>query len=184
MLPPPPGLFSTTAVWLRLACRPDAISRATTSLEPPGVNGTMMRSVLLGNPRAGAVGCCARAASGDQADSRGTGEQRHELAAFHSITSLARAGSIGATCTASARADKCMFRADWQDWQSLQVRAGTAAHRRGQRSSACGCSLAQKIEHRGLGQHRLRNAVALGAGALLGGLRRPADRRRDGGRAR
>src|SRR6185437_14474771 len=64
MLPPPPGLFSTTAVWLRLACKPDAISRATTSLEPPGVNGTMMRSVLLGNPATGADGCWARAASG------------------------------------------------------------------------------------------------------------------------
>src|ERR1700704_1888507 len=61
MLPPPPGLFSTTAVWLRLACKPDAISRATTSLEPPGVNGTMMRSILLGNP---ADGCWARGASG------------------------------------------------------------------------------------------------------------------------
>src|SRR5262245_33272892 len=48
MLPPPPGLFSTTAGWLRLACRPVAISRATTSFEPPGVNGTMMRMVLLG----------------------------------------------------------------------------------------------------------------------------------------
>src|SRR4051795_10568463 len=63
MLPPPPGLFSTTAVWLRLACKPDAISRATMSLEPPGVNGTMMRSVLLGNPATGADGCWARAAS-------------------------------------------------------------------------------------------------------------------------
>src|SRR6266568_7501466 len=48
MLPPPPGLFSTTAGWLRFVCRPLAISRATTSFEPPGVNGTMMRIVLLG----------------------------------------------------------------------------------------------------------------------------------------
>jgi hypothetical protein len=50
MAPPPPGLFSTTAVCLRLSCNPVAISRATTSLEPPGVNGTMMRMVLLGKP--------------------------------------------------------------------------------------------------------------------------------------
>ena len=50
MAPPPPGLFSTTAVCLRLSCNPLAISRATTSLEPPGVNGTMMRMVLLGKP--------------------------------------------------------------------------------------------------------------------------------------
>src|SRR5437870_2376226 len=48
MLPPPPGLFSTTAGWLRLACKPVAISRATTSFEPPGVNGTMMRIALVG----------------------------------------------------------------------------------------------------------------------------------------
>src|SRR2546422_1598355 len=48
MVPPPPGLFSTTAAWPRRACKPVAISRATTSLEPPGVNGTMMRMVLLG----------------------------------------------------------------------------------------------------------------------------------------
>src|SRR5258705_1439713 len=50
MAPPPPGLFSTTAVCLRLSCNPLAISRATTSLEPPGVNGTMMRMVLFGKP--------------------------------------------------------------------------------------------------------------------------------------
>src|SRR5262245_53337170 len=50
MVPPPPGLFSTIAVTLRRACKPVAISRATTSFEPPGVNGTMMRMVLLGKP--------------------------------------------------------------------------------------------------------------------------------------
>src|SRR5215813_15112174 len=61
MLPPPPGLFSTTAGWPRLACRPVAISRATTSLEPPGVNGTMMRMVLLGKR------ACAPATSGHAA---------------------------------------------------------------------------------------------------------------------
>src|SRR3981081_1267018 len=68
MFPPPPGLFATTAGWLRLACKPAAISRATTSLEPPGVNGTMMRSVLLGNPSAGPDGFCARATSGQESE--------------------------------------------------------------------------------------------------------------------
>src|SRR3954468_23931461 len=48
MLPPPPGLFSTTAGCLRRSCKPVAISRPTTSLDPPGVNGMMMRMVLLG----------------------------------------------------------------------------------------------------------------------------------------
>src|SRR4029079_9873625 len=50
MTPPPPGLLSTTAVWLRFVCKPLAISRATTSLEPPGVNGTTIWMVLPGNP--------------------------------------------------------------------------------------------------------------------------------------
>src|SRR5215203_1416902 len=50
MLPPPPGLFSTIAVCLSRTCSPSAISRPTTSLEPPGVNGMMMRIVLLGKP--------------------------------------------------------------------------------------------------------------------------------------
>src|SRR5262245_6155374 len=68
MVPPPPGLFSTTAVSLRRACSPLAISRATTSFEPPGVNGTMMRIVLLGKrsarPAAGQrVGSAAALAS-------------------------------------------------------------------------------------------------------------------------
>src|SRR3954468_3144787 len=70
MLPPPPGLFSTTAVWLRLAWKPVAISRATTSLEPPGVNGTMMRIVLLGKPASGADDCWARAASGQDTEQK------------------------------------------------------------------------------------------------------------------
>src|SRR4051812_22567483 len=55
MLPPPPVRFSTTAGCLRRSCRPFAISRATMSLEPPGVNGTMMRMVLLGKFCAPAV---------------------------------------------------------------------------------------------------------------------------------
>src|SRR3954462_5351084 len=50
MLPPPPGLFSTIAVCLRRSCKPVAISRPTTSLEPPGVNGMMIRIVLFGKP--------------------------------------------------------------------------------------------------------------------------------------
>src|SRR4051812_46238178 len=50
MLPPPPGLFSTIAVCLSRSCKPVAISRPTTSLEPPGVNGMMIRIVLFGKP--------------------------------------------------------------------------------------------------------------------------------------
>ena len=74
MTPPPPGLFSTTAVCLRFSCNPVAISRATTSLEPPGVNGTMMRMVLLGKlcalPCAWAVGIEATMAMASAASSR------------------------------------------------------------------------------------------------------------------
>src|SRR5215467_5528293 len=46
-------------------------------------------------------------------------------------------------------------------------------NRRCRSSERCsGRSYSQEIEHRGLRQHRLRNAVALRARALLGGLRR------------
>src|SRR2546423_267219 len=54
MVPPPPGLFSTMAVALRRACNPVATSRATTSFEPPGVNGTMIRIIRLGKSCASA----------------------------------------------------------------------------------------------------------------------------------
>src|SRR3954464_1813523 len=57
-----------------------------------------------------------------------------------------------------------------QDWQSLQVRRTVAVSQRSApaRSPAL---LAQEIEHRCLRQHSFGNAVALGTGALLGGLR-------------
>src|SRR4051794_19372974 len=63
MLPPPPGLFSTIAVCLSRSCKPVAISRPTTSLEPPGVNGMMIRIVLFGKPCALAVEIKASAAT-------------------------------------------------------------------------------------------------------------------------
>jgi hypothetical protein len=48
MMPPPPGRFSTMALSFQRAWKPAASSRASTSLEPPGVNGTMMWISLLG----------------------------------------------------------------------------------------------------------------------------------------
>src|SRR5436190_20403848 len=50
MLPPAPGLFSTTTVWPHTSCRRLPTRRAVVSVEPPGVNGTTMRTVLAGQP--------------------------------------------------------------------------------------------------------------------------------------
>src|SRR3981189_1857425 len=48
MLPPAPGLFSTTTDWPQTSCRRLPIRRAVISVEPPGVNGTTMRTGLTG----------------------------------------------------------------------------------------------------------------------------------------
>ena len=126
MLPPPPGLFSTTAVWLRLACKPVAISRATTSLEPPGVNGTMMRIVLLGKPAAGADGCWARAASGQAT------EQKAEDPAAAPASSVMNSRRFIRSPRGKGKGHARDLRrpADWQDWQSLQVRRTAAVSQR------------------------------------------------------
>src|SRR3954469_9523771 len=115
MLPPPPGLFSTTAVWLRLACKPVAISRATTSLEPPGVNGTMSPIVLLGKPAAGADGCWARTASGQVT------EQKAEDPAAAPASSVMNSRRFirSPRGKGKGRARDLRRPADWQDWQSL-----------------------------------------------------------------
>ena len=57
--------------------------------------------VGLRNPITGIAGCCARAASGQR---RRAAEQRDELAPLHSITSSARASSVGGTSRPSALA--------------------------------------------------------------------------------
>src|SRR4029077_4630914 len=139
MVPPPPGLFSTTAVWLRLACKPAAISRATTSLEPPGVNGTMRRSVWSENPTAEPAGCCARAASGqdiqDPEDAAAPPassvmNSRRFIRLPHwqrrSIGGLERSHMRGPLHWVGIKAEQP---ADWQDWQSLQVRPMTRIRR-------------------------------------------------------
>ena len=56
---------------------------------------------LSRNPITGIAGCCARAASGQR---RRAAEQRDELAPPHSITSSARASSVGGTSRPSALA--------------------------------------------------------------------------------
>src|SRR3954447_16814987 len=126
MLPPPPGLFSTTAVWLRLACKPDAISRATTSLEPPGVNGTMMRSILLGNPAAGADGCWARAASGQATEKKPEDPAASPASSVMNSRRFIRS-PLG---KGNGHARNLRKPADWQDWQSLQVRRTAAVSQR------------------------------------------------------
>src|SRR5206468_1578724 len=48
MLPPAPGLFSITTVWPHTSCRRLPTRRAVMSVEPPGGNGTTMRTILSG----------------------------------------------------------------------------------------------------------------------------------------
>src|SRR3954471_5997386 len=164
MLPPPPGLFSTTAVWLRLACKPVAISRATTSLEPPGVNGTMMRIVLLGKP---AEGCWARPASGQATEQKAEDPAAAPASSVMNSRRFIRSprGKGQGACARLAQTGRLAGSAIPA---SAPDSRGIAAFSAGRRSPAL---LAQEIEHRRLRQHRFGNAVALGAGALLRGLR-------------
>src|SRR5437868_11317829 len=48
ILPPAPGLFSTTTDWPHTSCRRLEMSRAVMSVEPPGVNGTTTRTGFTG----------------------------------------------------------------------------------------------------------------------------------------
>src|SRR3982074_3799871 len=54
ILPPAPGLFSTTTDWPQTSCRRLLTRRAVISVEPPGANGTTTRTGLAGQsaPRA------------------------------------------------------------------------------------------------------------------------------------
>src|SRR5262249_26662364 len=54
---PPPGRVSTTTGWPHASVKSWPISRATTSTEPPGANGTMIGIGFVGQLGAGA---CAR----------------------------------------------------------------------------------------------------------------------------
>ena len=48
MLPPAPGLFSTTTDWPHASESFCAMSRPAMSSDPPGGNGTTMRTGLVG----------------------------------------------------------------------------------------------------------------------------------------
>src|SRR5438876_679830 len=52
MLPPAPGLFSITTDWPQTSCRRLPTRRAVVSVEPPGANGTTMRTDLSGQSAA------------------------------------------------------------------------------------------------------------------------------------
>src|SRR5689334_5255075 len=54
MLPPAPGLFSTTTDWLQISCRRLPTRRAVMSVDPPGVNGTTIFTGLAGQLSASA----------------------------------------------------------------------------------------------------------------------------------
>jgi hypothetical protein len=84
MLPPAPGLFSTTTDWPQTSCKRLETRRAVISVEPPGVNGTTTRTGLTGQSAA-----CARkgrmdgAASTDAA--RPTKRRRFSIGALPRI---------------------------------------------------------------------------------------------------
>jgi hypothetical protein len=67
MLPPAPGLFSITTDWPHTSCRRLPTRRAVMSVEPPGGNGTTMRTDLCGHSapaaRAERIGGAAMAAA-------------------------------------------------------------------------------------------------------------------------
>src|SRR5258705_10676466 len=52
MLPPAPGLFSTTTDWPQTSCRRLPTRRAVVSVEPPGANGPTTRTDLTGQSAA------------------------------------------------------------------------------------------------------------------------------------
>src|SRR5258706_16387379 len=52
MLPPAPGLFSITTDWPLTSGRRLPTRRAVVSVEPPGANGTTMRTGFAGQPAA------------------------------------------------------------------------------------------------------------------------------------
>src|SRR5688572_4434029 len=54
MVPPAPGLFSTTTGWPSASDRPGATRRAVMSTFPPGAKGTMMRIGFAGKACAAA----------------------------------------------------------------------------------------------------------------------------------
>src|ERR1700709_2059393 len=54
MLPPAPGLFSTTTDWPQSSCKRLETRRAVMSVEPPGVNGTTTRTGFAGQSAADA----------------------------------------------------------------------------------------------------------------------------------
>src|ERR1700686_577216 len=74
ILPPAPGLFSTTTDWPQTSCRRLETSRAVISVEPPGVNGTTTRTGLVGQSapwaREASIDGAARAAAARPAKRR------------------------------------------------------------------------------------------------------------------
>jgi hypothetical protein len=83
------------------------------------------------NPMSGIAGCCARATTGHTAS-----EQRDEFAALHSITSSARASSVGGMSRPSALA-LFNYRLDITDLSSVALFCRPAANARENRCMTC-----------------------------------------------
>src|SRR5467141_2446331 len=107
MLPPAPGLFSITTVWPHTSCRRLPMRRAVVSVEPPGANGTTMRTVFAGQSAAEARDTTMDGAA-TAAAARPTKRRRFSMALPPDVTArLARVVVFFAECGDRLRQNQC-----------------------------------------------------------------------------
>src|SRR6476659_2999213 len=107
MLPPAPGLFSITTVWPHTSCRRLPTRRAVISVEPPGVNGTTMRTGFAGQSAATALDTTSDGAA-TAAAARPTKRRRFSMALPPGVPArLARVVMFFAECGDRLQQNQC-----------------------------------------------------------------------------
>src|SRR5258708_36010574 len=104
MSPPAPGLFSITTDWPQTSCRRLPTRRAVVSVEPPGANGTTMRTVFAGQSAAEARDTTMDGAA-TAAAARPTKRRRFSMALPPEVT--ARVVMFFAECGDRLRQNQC-----------------------------------------------------------------------------
>src|SRR5262245_48476626 len=95
-MPPPPGRFSITNCLPNAWASASLYSRAAVSAAPPGANGTMMRTGLVGHSCAGATFAIARlAANASAIDRQHIGPLPRRVFLLESLARLARFVAAG-----------------------------------------------------------------------------------------